>query len=239
MDASGSERRELTVEIWSDLICPWCAIGLRRFEKALASFPGRESVKVVHHAFRLAPGAKIEPVSVVIPRKYGLAPSQASGMFRRVEDAARGEGMDFHLERTLHGDTKDGHRLVQYAGTVDLQHRVLRRLHRAYFEEGVSLFDRERLLDLVAEAGLDRERAAAVLDSDEFGEKVEEDQLELQEFGVNGVPFFVVDGRYGISGAQDPAVFAQALSQAWEEGALAEVGASDADACGPEGCEIP
>jgi len=239
MDGNGNEGRELIVEIWSDLICPWCAIGLRRFEKALAAFPGRESVRVVHHAFRLAPGAKVEPVSVVIPRKYGLPPSQASTMFRRVEEAARGEGMDFHLERTLHGDTKEGHRLVQYAGTVGLQHQVLDRLYRAYFEEGISLFDRERLLDLVAEAGLDRERAAAILDSDAFGETVEEDQLKLQEFGVNGVPFFVVGGRYGISGAQDPAVFSQALGQAWEEGALAAVGASDAEACGPEGCEIP
>lgn len=230
--------RELVVEIWSDLICPWCAIGLRRFEKALAEFPEKASVKLVHHAFRLAPGAKIEPVSVVIPRKYGLPPAQAATMFHRVEEAARGEGMDFHLEGTLHGDTKDGHRLVQFAATVGMQHEVLDRLYRAYFEQGFSLFDREKLLDLVVEAGLDRTHAAAVLDSGDFDEIVEVDQLKLQEFGVNGVPFFVVDERYGISGAQDPKVFAQALRQAWDEGAAAAVVASG-DACGPDGCEIP
>ena len=237
MSEPSTTSRELVIEIWSDLICPWCAIGLRRFEKALADFSEQASVKVVHHAFRLAPGAKVEPVSVVIPRKYGLPPAQAATMFRRVEAAARGEGMDFHLEGTLHGDTKDGHRLVQFAATVGLQHEVLDRLYRAYFEQGFSLFDREKLLDLVGEAGLDRTRAAAVLESDEFGETVEEDQLKLQEFGVNGVPFFVVDERYGISGAQDPEVFAQALRQAWDEGAAAVV--ASGDACGPDGCEIP
>lgn len=221
MSETPAAARELVVEIWSDLICPWCAIGMRRFEKALEAFPHRASVKVVHRAFRLAPGAKVEPVTEVIPRKYGLAPAQASGMFRRVEDAARGEGMDFHLERTLHGDTRDGHRLVRFAATAGRQQQVLDRLHRAYFEEGRSLFDRESLLDLVAEGGLDRAGAAAVLDSDDYGEVVEADQLELREFGVNGVPFFVVDGRYGISGAQEPEVFAQALRETWDEPASA------------------
>lgn len=237
MSETSNPSRELVVEIWSDLICPWCAIGLRRFEKALADFPEQASVKLVHHAFRLAPGAKVEPVSVVIPRKYGLPPAQAATMFRRVEDAARGEGMDFHLEGTLHGDTKDGHRLVQYAATVGLQHEVLDRLYKGYFEEGVSLFDRDRLLDLVVEAGLDRKRAEAVLESDEFDEIVEVDQLKLQEFGVNGVPFFVVDERYGISGAQDPKVFAQALRQAWDEGA--PVAAMAGETCDEDGCAIP
>lgn len=237
MSETSSASRQLVVEIWSDLICPWCAIGLRRFEKALADFPEQASVKVVHHAFRLAPGARVEPVSVVIPRKYGLPPAQAVAMFRRVEDAARGEGMDFHLEGTLHGDTKDGHRLVQFASTVGLQHQVLDRLYRAYFQEGVTLFDRERLLDLVAEAGLDRAGAGAVLESDDFGEVVEADQLKLQEFGVNGVPFFVVDERYGISGAQDPKVFAQALRQAWDEGAPVSAGAGET--CDEEGCRVP
>lgn len=238
MSEPSTTTRELVVEIWSDLICPWCAIGLRRFEKALADFPERTSVKLVHRAFRLAPGSEVEPVSVVIPRKYGLPPAQAATMFRRVEDAARGEGMDFHLEGTLHGDTRDGHRLVQFAGTVGMQHQVLDRLYEAYFEEGISLFDRERLLDLSVEAGLERSRAAAVLDSDDFGEVVEVDQLRLQEFGVNGVPFFVVDERYGISGAQDPKVFAQALRQAWDEGAPSAAVAAG-EACGPDGCEIP
>jgi len=237
MSETSTATREFVVEIWSDLVCPWCAIGLRRFEKALAAFPQRDSVTVVHRAFRLAPGAKTEPVSVVIPRKYGLPPAQAAAMFRRVEDAARGEGMDFHLEATLHGDTRDGHRLVQFAATAGLQHQVLDRLHRAYFEQGLSLFDREVLLDLVAEAGMDRARAAAVLDSDDYGEVVESDQSKLQELGVNGVPFFVVDDRYGISGAQEPAVFAQALRQAWDEGAPAA--AATGETCDGDGCRLP
>lgn len=237
MSETSIATRELTVEIWSDLICPWCAIGLRRFEKALEEFADKESVKVVHHAFRLAPGAKVEPVAEVIPRKYGLPPAQAATMFRRVEDAARGEGMDFHLEGTLHGDTKDGHRLVQFAATVGLQHEVLNRLYRAYFEQGVSLFDRGTLLDLVVEAGLDRDCAAEVLESGDFGEVVEVDQLRLQEFGVNGVPFFVVGDHYGISGAQDPNVFAHALRQAWDESEITPDSASG-EVCGPDGCTI-
>jgi predicted DsbA family dithiol-disulfide isomerase len=120
-----------------------------------------------------------------------------------------------------------GHRLVQFAATVGLQREVLDRLYRAYFEQGFSLFDRARLLDLAVEAGLDRARAAAVLESDDFGEVVETDQLKLREFGVNGVPFFVLDDRWGISGAQDSKVFAQALRQAWDEDARVSAGAGE------------
>jgi len=230
--------QKMTVEIWSDLICPWCSIGLARFDKALAAFPHKESVEVVHRAFRLAPGAKTEPVSEVIPRKYGLPPSQASTMFDRVEEAARGEGLEFHLARNLHGDTKDGHRLVQYAATVGKQREVVERFYRAYFTEGISLFDLANLLDLAVEAGLEREAAHGILESDAYGEVVEADQRAVQGYGVSGVPFFVVGGRYGISGAQETRVFAQALGQAWDESA-ALVDAKQADACGPDGCEVP
>lgn len=229
--------QKMTVEIWSDLICPWCSIGLARFDKALAAFPEKDSVEVVHRAFRLAPGAKTEPVVEVIPRKYGLPPSQAAKMFDRVEEAARGEGLEFHLARNLHGDTFDGHRLVQYAATVGKQREVVERFYHAYFTEGVSLFDGANLLDLAVEAGLDREAARAVLESDAFGDVVEADQRTVQGYGVSGVPFFVIGGRYGISGAQESKVFAQALRQAWDESA-AIVEAAQAQACGPDGCEI-
>lgn len=227
----------MKVEIWSDLICPWCSIGLARFDKALAAFPEKEAVEVVHRAFRLAPGAKTEPVAQVIPRKYGLDPLQAEEMFDRVEGVARDEGLEFHLARNLHGDTKDGHRLVQFAATAGKQRPVVERLYRAYFAEGISLFDRANLLDLAVEAGLDREQAREVLEGDAFGDAVEADQRTVQGYGVNGVPFFVIGGRYGISGAQETKVFAQALRQAWDETA-ALVEAREAEACGPEGCAV-
>ena len=236
MDTEAKPEQKMTVEIWSDLICPWCSIGLARFDKALAAFPEKASVTVVHHAFRLAPGAKTEPVMDVIPRKYGLPPSQASTMFDRVEAAARGEGLEFHLARNLHGDTVDGHRLVQFAATVGLQREVVERFYRAYFTEGISLFDRAKLLDLAVEAGLEREAARAVLESDAFADVVESDQRTVQDYGVNGVPFFVVGGRYGISGAQESAAFGQALRLAWDEGPVL-VG-SDGETCGPDGCAV-
>jgi predicted DsbA family dithiol-disulfide isomerase len=228
----------MTVEIWSDLICPWCSIGLARFDKALAAFPEKDSVDVVHRAFRLAPGAKTEPVSEVIPRKYGLPPSQAATMFDRVEDAARGEGLEFHLARNLHGDTKDGHRLVQYAATVGKQREVVERFYRAYFTEGISLFDHANLLDLAVDAGLEHEAVREVLESGAYGDVVESDQRTVQGYGVSGVPFFVIGGRYGVSGAQETKIFAQALQQAWDESA-AIVQASGAEACGSDGCEVP
>ena len=238
MSESANTRQKMTVEIWSDLICPWCSIGLSRFDKALAAFPENDSVEVVHRAFRLAPGAKTELVVDVIPRKYGLPPSQASSMFDRVEEAARDEGLDFHLARNLHGDTKDGHRLVQYAATVGKQREVVERFYHAYFTENISLFDHVKLLDLAVEAGLDREAARTVLESDSFGDVVEADQRTVQGYGVSGVPFYVIGGRFGISGAQETKVFAQALRQAWDEGAeLAD--ATSAEVCGPEGCERP
>lgn len=228
----------MIVEIWSDLICPWCSIGLARFDRALATFPEEDAVEVVHRAFRLAPGAKTEPVSQVIPRKYGLDMSQATEMFERVEAAARGEGLEFHLARNLYGDTKDGHRLVQFAAMMGKQRAVVERLYRAYFAEGISLFDRGNLLELVVDAGLDREASRAVLESEAFGEQVESDERTLQGHGVNGVPFFVIGGRYGISGAQDAKIFAQALREAWDESS-ALVEARNTEACGPDGCAIP
>jgi predicted DsbA family dithiol-disulfide isomerase len=232
----GTERRGImTVEIWSDLICPWCSIGLARFDKALAGFPGRESVEVVHRAFRLAPGAKTEPVAQVIPRRYGLPPSKASSMFDRVEAVARGEGLEFHLARGLYGDTRDGHRLVQYAATVDRQRPVVERFYRAYFTEGTSLFDHAKLLDLAVEAGLDREAAREVLESDAFGDVVESDQRTVEGYGASGVPFYVIGGRYGVSGAQETEVFARALRQAWDD-AVAVQGTDGDGICTPEGC---
>jgi len=208
--------QKLTVEIWSDLICPWCFIGLRKFQLAMEAFPHRDSVEVIHRAFRLAPGASVEPVIEVIPRKYGLAPSKAGAMFQRVEEAGRAVGLDMNLEVTLHGDTVDGHRLVQFAATKGRQHELVARLHRAYFTEGSSIFDRGNLVDFATEAGLDRREATEVLEGDEFRENVEADQRWLQDQGVNGVPFFLIGGRYGISGAQEPEVFGEALQEAWQ-----------------------
>ncbi|ADO43896.1 DsbA family oxidoreductase [Ketogulonicigenium vulgare] len=231
----------MKVEIWSDVICPWCWIGKARFEKALAAFPHAGRVEVTHHAYRLDPGGKPEEVVTSLGRKYGGGPDQIRQMMGRVVDAAAGEGLVYNTEGAKTGDTTDAHRIIKFARDKGLGDLALDRLYAAYFTDGIHVVERAALLDLASEIGLDRGEVQSMLTSDAYIADVTADQAQAQRFGANGVPFFVIDGKYGISGAQEPALFARALDQIWAESgrtALKSFGDANADACGPDGCAI-
>ncbi|MCO8576949.1 DsbA family oxidoreductase [Burkholderia multivorans] len=231
-------RPALTVEIWSDLICPWCWIGKRRFDEALAAFAHADRVDVALRAYRLMPGQPVEPVEAMLAAKYRMSASQVDQMLRQVTDAAASVGLRYDLPGTLVGDTLDAHRLVKLAEATGRAHALTERLYRAYFCEHGSLFDHTALADFAVEAGLERAAVEAALHGDAYRDEVEADGARAAQIGGRGVPLFVFGGRYAVSGAQPADVFAQALEQAWRDGVV-EPGGDAAAACGPDGCALP
>ncbi|KUN38854.1 protein-disulfide isomerase [Streptomyces longwoodensis] len=236
----------MRVEIWSDIACPWCYVGKARFEKALATFPHRDQVEVVHRSFELDPGrAKddVQPVITMLSRKYGLSEEQARAGEDNLGAQAAAEGLAYRTRGRDHGNTFDLHRLLHLAKEHGRQDELVQILYRANFAEERSLFTEgdDRLVELAVEAGLDADAVRAVLaDPAAYADEVRADEREAAELGANGVPFFVLDRRYGVSGAQPAEVFAQALTQAWgERSPLTLLDQGDADACGPDGCAVP
>jgi predicted DsbA family dithiol-disulfide isomerase len=207
---------EVLVEIWSDVICPWCYIGKRRFEQALAEFAGRDDVEVEWKSFELDPSSAgtPEPLAERLAGKFGVSHEEAIAMNERMTETAAGVGLQFHLDVALSGNTFDAHRLIKLAATHDLQDAVKERLMAAYFGEGRAISDRTTLVELAASAGLDADEARAMLESERFAAEVRTDEQLARGFGISGVPFFVLDRRLGVSGAQSPEVLLEALEQA-------------------------
>jgi len=211
----------MKVEIWSDVVCPWCYIGKRRFESALAQFEHAGEVEVVWKSFELDPDApgRRGPTLEHLARKYGISEEQARSMHERMTAVAAELGLEYHLDETQGGNTCDAHRLLQAAKERGLGDAMKERLMLAYFTESEPVGDREVLARLGAEVGL--EDAADVLASDAFGDAVRGDEREARLLGISAVPFFVVDRYYGIEGAQPPETILQALDEAWAAKAAA------------------
>lgn len=235
----------MRVEIWSDIACPWCYVGKARFEKALAAFPHREEVEVVHRSFELDPGrAKddVQPVLAMLTAKYGMSEEQARAGEDNLGAQAAAEGLPYRTRGRDHGATFDMHRLLHFAREHGRQEVLLDLLYRANFAEERSVFgDDERLVELAVAAGLDADGARAVLaDPTAYADDVRADEREAAQLGARGVPFFVLDRALGVSGAQPAEVFTRALTQAWEARTpLRTVGSDAGDACGPDGCAVP
>ena len=239
----------MKVEIWSDVVCPWCYIGKRRFEAALARFPHREQVEVVWRSFELDPHAESVRAAGEGPHhadllaaKYAMSRAQAEAAIGSVTQAAAGEGLDFHLDVALRSNTFDAHRVIHLAAARGLQGAVKERLMRAYFSEGAPVGDRDTLVRLAAEAGLDAADVEKVLDTDEHADAVRADEAEARALGITGVPFFVVDRAYGVSGAQPADQLLAVLERAWSERApltlVGGAGSGTDEACGPDGCPV-
>ncbi|CAL9388982.1 hypothetical protein SUDANB58_01215 [Streptomyces sp. enrichment culture] len=234
----------MRVEIWSDIACPWCYVGKARFDKALAAFPHRDGVEVVHRSFELDPGrAKddVQPVLTMLTAKYGMSEAQAQAGEDNLGAQAAAEGLPYRTRGRDHGSTFDMHRLLHFAKTEGRQEALLDALYRANFAEERSVFaDDERLVELAAAAGLDAGAARAVLaDPAAYADDVRADEREAAELGARGVPFFVLDRAYGVSGAQPVEVFAQALGRAWQARSPLTMVDGGGDACGPDGCAVP
>jgi predicted DsbA family dithiol-disulfide isomerase len=207
----------VNVDIWSDVVCPWCYIGKRRFEAALQRFAGAEDVNVTFRAFQLDPGAPpgaATPVREVYERKFG--PGQADQMIDRVTILAAEEGLNFHLDRALRANTLLAHRVLWLARQRDVQEAVKERLLRAYFTEGRNVGDPDTLAALAAECGLDRDEVLGYLASDGGQAEVASDLTEALELGITAVPTYVFDGRWSVPGAQDPDTFLRVLERVAE-----------------------
>jgi predicted DsbA family dithiol-disulfide isomerase len=214
----------MQVDIWSDVVCPWCYIGKRRFENALARFEHGDQVQVVFHSFELDPTAQPRPAGSNADRlaaKYGISREQAVQQNERLARMAAAEGLDFHFDRVQPGNSFDAHRVLHLAKEQGKQAQVKERLFRAYFTEGEQIGDRETLIRLAREADLD---ARGALEGDDYADEVREDERLAADLGITGVPFFVLNGRYGVSGAQPTDLLLGALEQVWNESAVAEVG---------------
>lgn len=225
----------LRVDIWSDIICPFCWIGKRQFEIALKDFAGRDQVEVHHHAFRLSPDQAPMPVDQMLQQKYRMNPEQVAQNQVRVIQMAASVGLDYHLDGTWSGDTLKAHRLIKLAEDQGLAADMIERLYRAYFSEGQSLFDDAVLITLAVEVGLEADAVTAFLKTDRYADTVREEQEFITSRGAQGVPFFVLNNRYALSGAQPPQAFTQALEAAWKDIAPQ---ITEGEACGPDGCAI-
>jgi predicted DsbA family dithiol-disulfide isomerase len=231
--------KKLTIDVWSDIVCPWCAIGKRRLEQALAQFGHADDVEVVWRAFELDPDAPAVREGDNITRlaeKYGRTRAEALAMTRRVEETAAQDGLDFHLTKARSGNTFDAHRVLHLAAEHGLQGKVKERLMRGYMTEGEAIGEHEVLVKLASEAGLDAEAVRAVLASDRYAREVREEEDAARSLGVNGVPFFVLGGKYAVSGAQPAHVMRRALEQAWSSLPESEAASQEGAACGPDGC---
>jgi predicted DsbA family dithiol-disulfide isomerase len=219
----------MRVDIWSDVVCPWCYVGKARFEKALASFPHRDEVEVTFRSFELDPGAAVgghETNLAMIAVKFGMPMPQAIQMEERVAGLARAEGLEYQLERP-NGNTFDLHRVLHLARVNGVQDAVVNALYQANFGQGRQVFDRSVIVDVATSAGLDEGDVLKVLDSDQYADAVRADEAQAHALGATGVPFFVFDMKIGVSGAQATETFTRALAQAWETGASAEEGNND------------
>ncbi|QHC21800.1 DsbA family oxidoreductase [Streptomyces sp. GS7] len=232
----------MRVEIWSDIACPWCYIGKARFASGLAAFAHRDDVEVVHRSFELDPNAPAPtdiPVLDMLARKYRVTRTEAEAMEARVAEAASGEGLDYRSDR-IHGNTFDLHRLLHLAKDHGVQDALLSALYDANFAQARPLGDPAELTRISVAAGLPADEVARVLaDPDAYAEAVRADERAAAELGATGVPFFVIDRRYGVSGAQPAEVFRQALERAHADGAVRILPAGDAEVCGDEGCAVP
>ncbi|MCH9683694.1 MAG: DsbA family oxidoreductase [Deltaproteobacteria bacterium] len=232
----------LRVEIWSDVACPWCWVGKRQLEAAIAEFP--HEVEVVWRAFELDPSAPASIDTSIdyvqrLATKYRTSRDGAQGMIDRMTSVGAEHGLDFRFDRAQPGNTFDAHRLLHWAGKHGLQDALKERLFLAYMHEGKSVAEHEVLVALAEEVGLDPDGAQAVLTSDSHHQDVRGEQALAAEIGVTGVPFFVVGGRYAVPGAQPKDVLGKVLTRAWDETRPEVVEVEAGDGCGPDGCAIP
>lgn len=210
----------MKVEIWSDIACPWCYIGRRRFEAALREFDHRDQVTVTWRSFELDPNAAREyPGSIndMLVERKGWQRSRVEAMHAQISELAAAEGLDYHFDRMRVGNSFDAHRLIHLAAHHGLQSEMKERIQRAYFTEGQSFGDVDTLVQLAAEVGLDAAEARRVLESNDYAAAVRGDERRAQMLGITGVPFFVFDEKFAVSGAQPSELFEEALARTWAD----------------------
>lgn len=234
----------MRVDVWSDVVCPWCFVGLANLDAAIAEFEHGDEVEVVLHSFQLDPNARTqspEDHTAALARKYGTSVGEIRARQAHIVSLGAERGIDFRFDRAWSGNTFDAHRLLHLALDRGVQRELKARLGRAYFTDGDPIGEPDTLRKAAADVGLDPQEVDEVLAGDAYADAVRADIAAAHDMDVTGVPFFVVDGRLGLSGAQPPELLGKVLAKGWETRTpTVEVlaGADDADACGPDGCAI-
>jgi len=244
----------MKIDIWSDIVCPFCYIGRTHLEKAIEGFAHRDELRselrIVWHSFELDPtypAGNETPLVDLVATKYGVSPEQAAQQHEAMSAQAATVGLDFNWREARYGNTFDAHRVGHLAAQAgpELADAYEQRLMRAYFTEGRVVEDHAVILELAREVGLPEVDVRRVLDSDEFAAEVRADEEAAHRLGITGVPFFVFDDTFAVSGAQPIEVFTRALETAWQEShpstfrMVGEDSAPDGAVCGPDGCELP
>jgi predicted DsbA family dithiol-disulfide isomerase len=229
------------VDVWSDIACPWCYVGKRRLEAALRQFSERGSVHLRWHSFELNPAAPRRLVeggryAERLAKKYGSSVQDAEARIARLTELARADGIAMDFERIQPGNTFDAHRVVHLAAEQGRSDEMKERFLRGYLCEGEAIGEPEVLVRLAVEVGLEEDRVRATLAGDDFARAVRGDEAQAQELGISGVPFFVLGGRYAVSGAQPAELLLRALQQAHEELGREPEELAEGAACGPDGC---
>lgn len=210
----------MKIEIWSDVMCPFCYIGKRKFENALATFENKDAVSIEWKSFQLNPQMKTEPnknINEYLAEIKGWSLEQAQAMNQTVVEIAKQVGLQYNMDKAVVANSFDAHRIVQLAKTKGKGDAMEERLFKGYFTEGLNIADYQTLMKIGCEIGLDSAEISDVLNTTAFAEEVNGDVREAQQLGIRGVPFFVIDRKYGVSGAQESETFLNAINKAWEE----------------------
>jgi predicted DsbA family dithiol-disulfide isomerase len=210
----------MKVEIWSDIVCPFCYIGKRQFEKALEQFGDNDKVEVKWRSFQLDPTTKHEPgksIHEVLAEKKGWTVDKAKQIANSITRSAKELGLEYNFDIAVHGNTFHAHRLTKLAAKFELQNEMEERLFKAYFNEGKNIEDIAILFEIGKEVGIPEQDLKEMLETDNYSEAVIQDRKEAVELGIQGVPFFVFDQKYAVSGAQPATLFTEVLKTAWKE----------------------
>ncbi|NMH70171.1 DsbA family oxidoreductase [Bacillus sp. RO3] len=235
----------MKIEVWSDYVCPFCYIGKRRLEEALEQFHQRDQVEIEFRSFELDPSAPVDTdmsIQELLSKKYRTSLEQAQNMTDSMTQQAAAVGLDFRFDTSIPTNTFDSHRLTKYAETKGKGEKLTELLLHAHFTLSKHIGDKETLVEIAKQAGLDGEESKAVLEGSDFSQDVRSDEEEARQIGVQGVPFFVINRKYAISGAQPKDVFLNSIQKVWEEenesSSLQQLG-TDGMACDENGCDIP
>ncbi len=230
----------MKVSIWSDVRCPFCYIGKHKFEKALEQFPNKSQVEMVWHSFELDPSLRTDPEKNTLDHlaeSKGISRTQAEEMTQHAVRAAQEVGLELNFDTAVVANSFQSHKLIQLANSKNRGNDVKEALFKAHFSEGLNIDDKETLVQIGVSKGIDRETVEQALDSDDFSSKVRADQKQAQAFGIRGVPYFVFNDKYAVSGAQPTEVFLEVLEKSWDEfkegNKIVEL--NSGDACSPEG----
>jgi predicted DsbA family dithiol-disulfide isomerase len=229
----------MKIEVWSDVACPFCYIGKRRLEKGLEQFAHKDEVEIVYRSFELDPNAPkdiAEDMNTMLANKYGVSREEAAAMSKSVEGQAAAEGLEYHFDTIIMTNTFDAHRLLQYANQNGKGSEFNELLLKAHFTDSKHVGEHEVLASIAQEAGLSYDDAMAILASDQYTAEVRADEIEARNIGVRGVPFYVIDRKYAVSGAQAPETFLEVVEKAWKEANPLIVLNTDSDASADDFC---